>query len=134
MIFFNWNVRNYLKERRSQLDSTLSSMQDISQSVSKDDGKKNAKKKATSNDTHETNILIMIIIIFIACHFPRCILKFSDGFPRHIGIEILETCERVLLIVYASATPFIYLSKNKRFRGQLMDTLRCKSVISNQTK
>ena len=133
LIFFNWSVRNFIKKKQSEMNSTLSSMQDISQSVSNDDGKKKAQKKATSKDTHQTNILIMIIIIFIACHFPRCILKFSDGFPKSIGIKILETCERVLLIVNASATPFIYLSKNKRFRGQLMDSLRCRSVSSDQT-
>ena len=112
------------------MNSTLSAMQhhDI-QVLSGDDINKKNKRKLRS----KTKALIMIIILFIVCHFPRCMLKFSDGFPRTFAIHLLETLGRVLQIVYASATPFIYLSQNKIFRKSLLDLLGFTNASAGDT-
>ena len=74
--------------------------------------------------------------MLIICHFPRCILKFSDGFPKHIVIKMLDTIGRVLLITYSSATPFIYLTTNTRFRdhfyGLLNKICLCRNVTPSE--
>ena len=128
LVFFNLTVYSFLNEVEKEINLTQSAMQlnDI-QVVSTGDKKKKDKRKLRS----KTKALIIIIILFIICHFPRCILKFSDGFPKPFGIDLLETLGRVLQIVYASATPFIYLSQNKRFRKRLVDKLRCTGTSSD---
>ena len=82
------------------------------------DDPKTKKKKVDERNKAQTNILIIIIILFISCHFPRCLLKFADGYPKDLATRILDMLGKVLLIAYASATPFIYLKQNTRFRKQ----------------
>ena len=113
LVFFNLSVYNFVQKRQREIDSTLS--EGYSYSVKH---KNDQKKIAENNHQPQANILIVIIILFISCHFPRCMLKFSDGYPKQIENLILDTIGRVLLISYASATPFIYLAKNTRFRNQ----------------
>ena len=130
LIFFNLTVHNFLREVQNDMNSMLSAMQhnDI-QVLSGDDLNKKNKRKLRS----KTKELIMIIILFIICHFPRCMLKFSDGFPKSFGIDLLETLGRVLQIVYASATPFIYLYQNKKFRKRLLEELGFTNVSADNT-
>jgi hypothetical protein len=114
LVFFNWSVYNFVKKKQQDIDSVLSKGYSIKHKNEKND----QKKIEESNHQPQANILIVIIVLFISCHFPRCMLKFSDGYPKQIEHLILDTIGRVLLIAYASATPFIYLAKNTRFRNQ----------------
>ena len=116
LVFFNWSVHKLIKEWHQGIESSLSTSQ-LNVSLGNKESKE--RKKLAVRSKPQTNILIIIIFLFIACNFPRCILKFSDGFPKNMVIKIMETLGRVLQIAYASATPFIYLTKNTRFRNQL---------------
>ena len=121
LVFFNWSVYNFIQEKQREIKKAYSIAQDVITKISKGKDKSKEKKKSDARKKANTKILIIIIVIFIVCHFPRCILKFSDGFPKHIVIKILDLIGRVLLITYSSATPFIYLTTNTRFREHFCD-------------
>ena len=130
LVFFNWSVFNFIKKKQHEIDSTLkNSMYEKNED--------NKEKKVHERSKPEANILIIIIILFITCHFPRCILKFADGYPKDLTTRILDMLGRVLLIAYASATPFIYLTKNNRFRKQFYLLFNricyCRRVSSYET-
>jgi hypothetical protein len=122
-VFFNWSVYNFIQEKQREIDKAFSIAKDVIAKRSKEKDKSKDKKKSDSRKKASTKILIIIIVIFIVCHFPRCILKFSDGFPKHIVIKMLDSIGRVLLITYSSATPFIYLTTNTRFRDHFYNLL-----------
>ena len=130
LVFFNWSVFNFIKKKQHEIDSTLKN----SMYMKNEDNK---EKKVHERSKPEANILIIIIILFITCHFPRCILKFADGYPKDLTTRILDMLGRVLLIAYASATPFIYLTKNTRFRKQFYllfnKICRCRRLSSYET-
>ena len=127
LVFFNWSVFNFIKKKQLEIDSTIRH----STYLGDEDEK---KKKVDDRSKPQANILIIIIFLFITCHFPRCLLKFADGYPKDQATRILEMLGRVLLIAYASATPFIYLTKNTRFRKQfylLFNKICCCRTVSS---
>ena len=130
LVFFNWSVRNFIQKRQREINARMSSIQLTIPNANAGEQEKEKKKKGLRNKTH-TNILIIIIILFIICHFPRCLLKFLDGFldPEPLWTKIMETLERVLLIAHASTTPFIYVIKSNKFRKYIHE-MCCSSKIN----
>ena len=128
LVFFNWSVRDAIRDKQHDLDKQISTIPGLVATFAAGRNRMSAmevaKTKLGVRDKMQTRILIVIIIFFIICHFPRCVLKFFDGFPKPIGVKILETLERVLLIIHATATPFIYIVKNKKFRNHLYDSVK----------
>ena len=139
LILFNWSIRNFIQEKERQIATRKSLLQDTPPTDTQGNGRgANDRKNSGTQHKTETNILIIIIILFIICHFPRCIIKFFDGFPKSFGSRVMESFERVLLIIHASTTPFIYISKNLQFRQYLFDVLNkicfCRNVSSENSK
>ena len=111
ILFFNWNIYLFVKEKRQEMEEW--------------DMDSNIRKK---NKTH-ANILFIILILFAVCHFPRCFLKFYEGFYEPLWIRIIATMERLLLMIHFSLNSFVYMIKNDTFRRQLRTILFCDKVI-----
>lgn len=130
LVFFNWSVYNFVNKMERNIDSSITKGRAYSVKTVDE----NKQKRTGERGQSQATLLIIIIILFISCHFPRCILKFSDGYPKQIENLILDTIGRILLITYASATPFIYLTKSTKFRSQFFRTVNmiccCRRVSS----
>ena len=101
ILFFNWNIYLFLEEKGQEMEDW--------------DMDSNIYKK---NKTH-IDILFIIIVLFVICHFPRCFLKFYEVFYEPFWIKIIGTLERLLLTIHFSANSFIYTIKNDVFRKHL---------------
>ena len=99
LIFFNWSIYLFVVEKRQEIELWNMDVQ---------------IKKQSKN---HSKTLIIIIVIFIICHLPRCFLKFYDGFYDPLGIKIVGSLERVLLILHSFSNTGIYLIKNIPFRS-----------------
>ena len=62
ILFFNWNIYLFLEEKGQEIEDW-----DMDSSIYK------------KNKTH-MDILFIIIVLFVICHFPRCFLKFYEVF------------------------------------------------------
>lgn len=106
ILFFNWNIYMFIKEKRQEMEDW--------------DMDTHIRKK---NKTH-ADILFIIIVLFVICHFPKCFLKFYEVLYEPLWIEIIGSIERILLMVHASANTFIYMVKNDAFREHLYKIFR----------
>ena len=113
LVFFNWSVHNIIQERQKEINETLEMLGKRRSQEEYDISMQKITK--LSRNKEATNTLILIIIIFMFCHLPRCFTKFYDGFYKPFGLKIFESVQRLLLSIYASSTPLIYIRRNKKF-------------------
>ena len=106
LVFFNWSIYLFVIEKRQEIE----------------DWDMDVRIKKQSKNHAKT--LIIIIVIFIICHSPRCFLKFYDDFYNPLGIKILGSLERVLLIIHSSSNTVIYLIKNIPFRNYFFHSVK----------
>jgi hypothetical protein len=106
LIFFNWSIYLFVVETRQEIEDW-----DMDVEI-----KKQSKNHAKT--------LIIIIVIFIICHLPRCFLKFYDDFYDPLGIKIVGCLERILLIIHSSSNTVIYLIKNIPFRNYFFNSVK----------
>ena len=127
LVFFNMSVFYFIREKQREIIHERTNLQHSSPNAVNEIKESNTKIKFNT----KAHILIIIIFLFIICHFPRCFLKFYDGFYKSFAIDLLQSIERTLTIIHASVPPFVYLLKNGAFRGHLLElwkTIRmCKS-------
>ena len=118
LVFFNWSAHNIIHERQSELSRKLSlyktgkldakPFQDESSQIK-------CKINASAQNREVKHMLVVIVIIFIVCHLPRCFTKFYDGFYTPYPLKIFESVQRMLLILHAASTPIVYIRGNKIF-------------------
>ena len=99
LIFFNWNIYLFIVDHRQEMEDW-----DMDEQI-------------RSQNKNHARVLLIIILIFIICHSPRCFLKFYDNFYDPLGIRVLGSLERMLLITHSSSNTIIYLIKNLKFRN-----------------
>ena len=101
LMFYNWNIYLFISEKCREIEQW-----------------KMDKKIRKRNKIH-ANILFIIIIMFIACHLPRCFLKFYSGLYEPLWIEILESLSRMMVTFHKSTTAIIYIVKNAKVQKYL---------------
>ena len=112
LVYFNWSVYNIIRMKQLEIKDKLEYL-DNTTTQNNTQLKKRLMSQVQNRDL--TNTLIFIIIMFIVCHLPRCFTKFYEGFYVSLELKIFESVQRTLMIIQATATPFIYIRRNKKF-------------------
>ena len=113
LVFYNWNIYLFINEKHREIEEW------------------NMDTKIRKQNKNHANVLFIIIIMFIICHFPRCFLKFYKGFYEPLWIKILLSLSRTLIILHKSTTAIIYIIKNHKVQTYLRDIF---GHVSNRTK
>ena len=122
LVFFKWSVYNFIRENQREIESNLQQLD-----KTKFNGNNRSKNNVISRvqNRERTNMLIVIIFLFISCHLPRCFSKFYDGFYTSFGFKVFESVQRLLLIIHASGTPIIYIRRNRKFWKHMHELFCC---------
>lgn len=69
---------------------------------------------------------LIVVLMFLVCWFPRCLLNFLFLFKIHQGLhlKLLEKISLVFLFVQSSANPFLYSFYRRDFRQAAKNLLR----------
>jgi len=95
-------------------------------------------RKTMSNEASYSNILLLIVLIFVICHTPRLALNMyevldmqniEDCGPPFWAI-IIYTVSNTLLTINSALNFFIYFLAGSKFRRTLLTLLSCQKVDS----
>ena len=107
LLFYNWNIYLFIHEKHKEIEEW------------------NMDEKVRKQNKIHANILFVIIIMFVACHLPRCFLKFYKGFYEPLWIKVLLSLSRMLITFHKSTTAIIYIVKHTKVQNYLYKMFSC---------
>jgi len=86
-------------------------------------------RKSTCRDASYSNILLLIVLVFILCHSPRLFLNFYELVLDHCGppiwFEVLSVMSNCLVTLNSALNFFIYCLAGAKFRQGLRSLVCC---------